>query len=170
MSLRKLKLPFGEEKFISIISASEAGIATTAAIISGLIIGTDDRSLVLFSSAVSIFIQAFNSSLISVFKIHAEDEIQRNKFKDNLFIPFADGGLQFLTHLASSLLVLSPVIYISNLTHALAYSIVISLSLLLWIGLYIGKVVHHAPLSNGLQSLGLGALMIIGGIFAGIII
>ncbi len=149
------------------IAGSEAGIATTAAIIAGLTIGTDDRQVVVLSALIAIVVQAFNSALTTVVTSHTIDEIENNRDMNSLFKPITQAGIQFLTHLVMGLIVLSPIIYITDLATALLCSVAVSLVMLLWIGLFVGQILRHNPLRNSIQSFVLGVLIIIGGFVAG---
>lgn len=164
------KLPIDKELFLSIISGSQAGIATTAAIIIGLTIGTDDRQIVIISALVSIFVQAFNSSLTTIIAIHTSDEIDHNRDMNSLLRPLTKAGMQFLTHMVAGFIVLLPMIYVTTLEIALLATIAVAIVLLLWIGLFVGRVVRHSPLRDGVQSLVLGMMIMIGGFIAGFII
>lgn len=164
------KLPIDKDLFISLISGSEAGIATTAAIIAGIVIGTDDRGLVVTSAIIAVIVQAFNSAVNLVYTAHTVDEIENNHDKDSLITPLIQAGLQFITHLGTGLLVLVPIIYVIDLGHALLMSMLISLVLLTWIGFLVGRTVRHTPLRNAVHSMILGALIIAAGFGAGFLI
>lgn len=168
--LRVGKLPLSKDLFLSIISGSEAGIATTAAIIAGLMIGTDDRGLVVLSTMIAVLVQAFNSAITSVVTAHTEDEIEHNREMNSLLAPLTQAGLQFLTQITTGMVVLLPVVYVADTRTALLSSIGISLVLLFWIGLIVGRLVRHTPLRNSIRSFVLGILVICGGILAGYMI
>jgi len=170
MLRRSHKLPIDKELFLSIITGSEAGIATTAAIVVGLTIGTHDRDVVITSALLAAIIQAFNSALTTIVAAHTIDEIERNPDMNSLTQPLSQAGLQFLTHISAGMLVIMPLVYVSKLAVAMLASIGVSMVLLIWIGLFVGRVVRHAPLRNSIQSLVLGMLIIIGGFLAGFII
>ena len=169
---RKLgpRIRIDKDLFLSIIAGSEAGIATTAAIIAGLTIGTSDRNLVITSALIAIIVQAFNSAMTSIVTEHTLDEIEHNRDMDSLIRPITHGGLQFLTHISAGLLVLLPIIYVTPLEKGLLASVGISLLLMLWFGLVVGWLVRHTPLRNSLRSFMLGMLIIIGGFLAGFLI
>ncbi len=170
MSRRSLKLPISKELFVSIISGSEAGIATTAAIIVGLTVGTDNRDIVILSAMISIVVQAFNSALTTIVTSHTLDEIEHNRDMDSLLKPLSQASLQFLTHMTMGLVVLLPMLYVERLEMAMLSVIGIALVLLLWIGLFVGQIVRHTPFRNSVQSFVLGMLIIIGGFLAGFVI
>lgn len=166
---KKAKLPISQDLFTSLISGSEAGIATTAAIIAGILISTDDRALVTTSAIVAILVQAFNSSINLIYTAHTVDEIENNHDKDSLLAPMIQAGLQFLTHMFNGILVLLPIIYVIDLGTALIISMTISLVLLTLTGYIVGKTVNHTPILNSVHSLTLGALIIAGGYAAGLL-
>lgn len=170
MIRRPAKLPIDKELFLSMISGSEAGIATTAAIIVGLTIGTADRDIVIVSGSVSVLVQAFNSAITTIVTSHTLDEIEHNRDMDSLIRPLTQGGIQFLTHITAGLVVLIPMLYVRPLEKAMIATIAISLVLMLWVGLFVGRIVRHTPLRNSIQSLVLGMLIIIGGFLAGFLI
>ncbi len=164
------KLPIDKELLISLVSGSEAGIATTAAILVGLVISTDNRSLVLLSSLIAVLVQAFNSAITSILANHTKDEIEHKKTMDSLIAPITRSGLQFLTHVSTGMIIMLPIVYITNIHYAMLVSVVIALSLLLVTGFLIGKTVKHTPIRNSVQSFVLGAIIICIGFVAGYII
>ena len=170
MLRKSMKLPIDKELFLSIISGSEAGIATTAAIIVGLTVGELERDVILISATVSVLIQAFNSAITTIVTSHTLDEIERNRDMDSLFRPFTQAGLQFLTHISAGIVVLLPMVYVARVEMAMLMSVAISLLLMFWIGFFVGRIVRHEPLRNSVQSFVLGMLIIIGGFIAGYII
>ena len=170
MLRRETKLPISKDFLISIVAGSEAGIATTAAIIVGLSIGTDDRQVVTVSALIAIVIQAFNSAVSTVLTAHTLDEIEHNRDMNSLIKPLTQGGVQFLMHMLMGLLVLLPMVYVTELEIAMVSSVGVALVLLIWIGLFIGFLVRHTPLRNSIQSFVLGMLIIIGGFLAGYVI
>ena len=167
---RSIRLPIDKDLFISLISGSAAGIATTAAIVVGVIVGTDDRQIVVISSIVAIFVQAFNSSVNTIYTAHTIDEIENNHDKDSLLTPTLQAGLQFVTHMIAGMLVLLPVVYIVDLSVALIVSIAISLAMLAFIGFFVGRTLKHTPFINSIHSLLLGALVIVAGFAVGLLL
>ena len=170
MFRRPAKLPISKELFLSLISGSEAGIATTAAIIVGLAIGTDDRQIVVVSAIVALTIQAFNSAITTIITAHTLDEIEHNRDMDSLLRPTTEAGLQFLTHMVTGLVVLLPIVYITQFEAALLATIGVALSMLLVVGLIVGRIARHRPIRNSIHAFTLGMLIIIGGFLAGYII
>lgn len=167
---KPIKLPIDSHLFVSLISGSEAGIATTTAIVAGLVGATDDRQVVLFSAYVALVVQAFNSAMIAITSTHTAHEIENNQAKESFVPAISLAGMQFLTHVAASTLTLLPIIFITDLQLALLISIIVSLSLLFLIGLMVGLAVKHTPIRNGVSTMVLGALVISVGLLAGLIL
>ena len=164
------KLPIDKNIFISIISGTEAGIATTAAIVAGLLIGTNDRNIVIVSAIIATFVQAFNSAITSTLALKIMDEIEDSKKEASLLRPLAKTAMQFITHIMAGIVVILPVIYVDSLGYSLIYSVAIAMVLLVWIGLAVGFIVHKSPLKYGLESLLTGSLIITGGFIAGLLV
>ena len=168
MFRRRIKLPIDANLFTTLLSGTQSGIATTAAIVAGLATGTDDRQLVLVSAFVAFVVQGFNAAMNHITIAHVDDEIEDSPEKYRLTGPVGEAALQFLMHLITSIAVLTPIVFVTNLQRALITSILIALVLLFFIGLYVGYVVKHAPIRNGVENAILGALVIIAGLSAGI--
>ncbi len=167
MFTKKSRLPIEKNLFLSLISGSEAGIATTTAIIAGLVTGTNDRSVVIASAFVTLVVQAFNSGVGHVTTSHTDDEIDHNPDMDKIATPASEAFMQFLVHIAASFLVLIPIVFMEDLNNALVASILVCLGMLFTIGFTVGVTVRHTPLRNGTITAVLGALVVIIGFGAG---
>ncbi len=60
---KKAKLPFERNLFLSTFSGLEAGVATTTAIILGLLISGESIDVVTVAAYVALSVQAFNSAV-----------------------------------------------------------------------------------------------------------
>ena len=167
---RKFELPISKKKYLSMVSGSEAGIATTSAIIAGLVTSTDNRSIVVISAFVALLVQGFNSALNYVETAYAATEIDGRVQKPSIIKPLIEAGIQFITHVAASLIVLIPIIWVRDLHYALIYSIIVALIMLFLIGFGIGKTVRSNHIKHAVQSMLLGALVISGGLIAGLVV
>lgn len=164
------KLPIERNLFLSLISGSEAGIATTTAIIAGLATGTDNRNLVLLSAFVTLIVQAFNSAAGHITTSHVDDEIEQNQDMDRFTAPITESFLQFLIHIASSLMVLVPIVFVDELVHAVLISVSMCIFMLFNIGFFIGRTVRHTPWKDGFTTALLGGLVVLIGASAGLIL
>lgn len=167
---REKRVPVNKDFFLTLIAGSEAGIATTAAIIAGLVTGTDNRQLVTISAMVALLVQAFNSSMTLITTVHAQNEIENTREKESLGAPAARAGLQFLTHIGNSLIVLLPIIFVTDLKHALLWSIGLAIGLMFLIGYMVGRTVQGSPFRDAVWSSLIGMLVISGGFLTGLVL
>src|SRR5680860_1609023 len=171
MIFRKIaKLPFDRDYFMALLSGSEGGLATTSAIVAGLLVTNSERDIVIIMAAISFVVQAFNNAINSFSSEHTSDEIDYEDVINGYRKPIMNATLQFIAHLIMVILALLPIIYIDNTASALLVSIGITLTLLFLLGLYKGRVVGTYALTDGLEQLGLGAMVISVGILAGYIL
>ena len=60
---REVKLPIERELFNALLNGSEGGLATTTAIISGLLVSTSNRELVVTTAFIAFMVQGFNGAI-----------------------------------------------------------------------------------------------------------
>ncbi len=171
MIFRKItKLPFDREYFMALLSGSEGGLATTSAIAAGLLISTSDRNVVIVTASISFIVQAFNSAINRFSAEHTSDEIDHEDVLNGYRKPIINATMQFIAHIVMGLLVLLPIIYVDNTASAMLISIGVTLALMFLLGLYKGYVVGTRAIDDGLEQLGLGAIVISVGILAGYVL
>ncbi len=171
MIFRKFtRLPFDREYFMSLFSGFEGGLATTSAIAAGLLITTSDVAIVLTTASISFIVQAFNGAIGKFSSEHTNDEIDHQDILHGYKKPVINAALQFSAHIVMGIVVLLPVIYMDNSTAAMLTSIGITLTLLFLLGGYKGYVVGKDFLPDAMQQIGLGALVIVAGIAAGLLL
>lgn len=164
---RKPKLPFDREYFMALLGGLEGGMATTTAIVTGLVITTDQRDLVVATAVISFMVQGFNSAVGRFSSEHTDDEIDHIESWKGYRKPVYNALLQFTSHILVSLLVILPIVFVGNLFDAVMWTIGITLVTLFSIGLYKGYVLKLHPFRDGAEQLILGALVIAVGIVAG---
>ena len=145
-------------------------MATTTAIIAGTLTTSDNRRIVIISSLVALLVQAFNSAMTHITTSYTDKEIDSPLPDDSIKVPLAEAGLQFGMHVIASLLVLMPIVFMTDLREALIVSVASALILLLLLGFTLGMLVKHQPVRNGVQTMTLGAMVIAAGFIAGLII
>lgn len=171
MIFRKIaRLPFDREYFMALLSGSEGGLATTSAIAAGLLVSSSDRNIVIVTAAISFVVQAFNSAINRFSTEHTDDEINHEDVLKGYRKPIMNAYLQFIAHVVMGVFVLLPIIYVDDAASAMLISIGVTLTLMFLLGLYKGYVVGTHALSDGLEQLGLGAIVISVGILAGYIL
>ena len=167
---QKTKLPFDREYFLALLGGLEGGLATTTAIVVGLGITTERRELVVTTAVISFMVQAFNSSVSRFSAAHTDDEIDHIESWKGYRKPVYNALLQFTSHVLVSLLVILPMVFISDLLVAVSWTIGITLMLLFGIGVYKGVILKLHPLRDGVELFILGAMVVCVGLVAGVIL
>jgi len=167
---QKTKLPFDREYFLALLGGLEGGLATTTAIVVGLIITTEQREIVVTTAVISFMVQAFNSSVGRFSAAHTDDEIDRIETWKGYRKPVYNALLQFTSHILVSLLVILPIVFVSDIFTAVGMIIAITLVLLLIIGFYKGFLLKLHPLRDAAELFVLGSLVISVGMLAGLIL
>lgn len=166
----KVRLPFDREYFMAFLSGSEGGVATTGAIICGLLISETDTKLVVTGALIAFIVQAFNSAAVQFLSERTNDEIDQEDTKRGYAKPLMDSSLQFISHTIMSVLVILPVTQILNIQRALLATIGTTLTILFFIGAYRAYVVKKSILRDAFETSLLGAAIINAGIIAGLIL
>lgn len=155
---------------MALLSGSEGGLATTSAIAAGLLVSNSDRNIVIITAAISFVVQAFNSAINRFSTEHTDDEIDHEDVLKGYRKPIMNASLQFIAHVVMGVFVLLPIIYVDDAATAMLISIGVTLAMMFLLGLYKGYIVGAHALSDGLEQLGLGAIVISVGILAGYIL
>lgn len=169
---RRVRLPANLDRqyFTAMLSGSEGGLSTTTAIISGLMISTDQPDLVVLSAVISFLVQAFNSAIGRFSAEHTDQELDSRRKWLDYGQPARDAFLQFATHLIMSTLVLLPIALVADATRAVVYSIAITLLFLFIIGWYKGRLAKTSSWRDAFELVVLGSLVISVGITAGLVL
>lgn len=167
---QKTKLPFDRDYFLALLGGLEGGLATTTAIVVGLSITTEQRELIVTTAVISFMVQAFNSSVGRFSAEHTDDEIDHIESWRCYRKPAYNALLQFTSHIAVSLFVILPIVFMSDLFAAVVWTIIITLGLLFFIGLYKGVLLESHPARDGFELFLLGALVVSVGMIAGFIL
>lgn len=168
MRFRKVaKLPFDREYFMALFSGFEGGLATTSAIAAGLLITTENVTIVITTASISFIVQAFNGAIGKFSADRTTDEIDNEDMLLGYKKPTINAILQFVAHTVMGVIVLLPIIYLDDTTLAMLTSISITLVLLFLLGGYKGYVVGKEPLPEASEQVALGALIICVGVIAG---
>lgn len=167
---RSIKLPFNRDHFVAWFTGSEAGLATTTAIIAGLMVTHTSINTVVTAAIISFLVQAFNSAIIHYSNERMGDEIDREDIKNGYFHPAVLGVWFWLWHTLMSVMVLLPILFVPDQFKATVYSIVITLVLMFAVGAVKGKIVKRDAVQDGLEMVIVGGLVICAGLVAGIIL
>jgi VIT1/CCC1 family predicted Fe2+/Mn2+ transporter len=155
---------------MALFSGFEGGLATTAAIAAGLLVTTAELTIVITTATISFIVQAFNGAIGKFSSERTTDELDHEDVLHGYKKPVINASLQFSAHVVMGIIVLLPIIYITDQTNAMIVSIAVTLLLLFILGGYKGFVVGKRALPEALQQVGLGAMIIIAGVLAGILL
>ncbi len=164
---RPLSVPFGKEVFTALLGGSEGGLATTAAIITGLFVSTNDRELVLITAVITFMVQAFNGAVSRFSGERINDEIEQIEKLSGYRPLIIDAVVQLASHIASAAVVAAPIVFIVDVQLALVTSVTLTLILLFLMGFVKGRVVKNDAIHDGLEMVILGALIISVGVISG---
>lgn len=170
VKVRSIRLPIDIDAFLSVFSGTEAGLATTAAIITGLITSTDNRQLVITTALITILVQAFNAAIGHMSVERTSAAIERNHSKLNYAKPISDSASQFIAHLISSFIILTPTVVVKDMQNVLFWTIGVTLGLLFLLGLIKGYLVKQFLIREAFELVVLGSLIISIGIISGIVL
>lgn len=164
---KHVRLPLEKHNFSSLTSGLEAGLATSAAIIIGLIESGTDPDVILRIGILIISVQAFNSAMGRYSGIMTEEEIETERPKRHNAIE--SGLIQFLAHIASSLLLFFALLLTGDVTGAIMIAIS-ALILLFSLGIWKGMVLEGSKLSYALELVANGAIIISFGLIVGLFV
>lgn len=167
----KPKLPLERTYFLSLFSGVEGGLATTAAIVAGLIVSGDtsiDQIVVI--AIISFAVQAFNGAVGRFSSEHTSDEIDNVDHITGYRKPLISAALQFVAHVAFSAITLIPYFYIDNLYIALAVMVVTNFLLMFLLGVVKAAIVHNSLKKDGVEMVYMSFLVLLVGSLSGLIV
>ena len=168
--LRRLKIPFGSQNFLSVLEGIEGGFAISAGIVAGLSFAAVDRRLLLITAGISILVNGFNASAIKYSSEHYADELDGHEKRDVVRSYLVPAIIEFMMYLAVCLLTLIPLFIMPSIFHAVAWCVAITLTVLFAAGAYRGEVLQTRPLRDGLELMLLGGLIVAVGATAGFVL
>jgi len=167
---KKNELPVEREYFLSMFSGVEGGLATTAAIVSGLVVsGNNEIRTVILIALISFSVQAFNGAIGRFSAEHTNDQIDKIDELEGYKKPIIDAVIQFITHVGFSALILVPFAYINNIYYGLFAMFGLTLALMFLLGVIKALVLHNKVKKNGLEMFYMAIAVIIIGSLAGLV-
>lgn len=168
---KKNKLPLEREYFLSLFSGVESGLATTSAIVAGLVAsGTRETSDLVTIAVISFAVQAFNGAVGRFSAEHTNDEIDDIEDVEGYRKPVIDAILQFAAHVSFSLIILLPFAYIESVFAATGVMVFVTFSLMFSAGAIKGFIVHNKVKRDGTEMVYMAILVIIVGTLAGLVV
>ena len=130
------RIPFGAERFLSIFEGIEGGFAIGAGVIAGMSFVSLDRNVLLATAIVSVIVNGYNSASVKYSSEHYIDELDGHEKKHPFHHYFGPALWQFVSYMVISVVSLIPLFVMGNIPHAIFYSCLITLVILLMAGYY----------------------------------
>lgn len=157
---RNLKLPFGAQRLLALLEGIEGGFAIGAGLLAGMSLATSSRQLLFLTAAVTMIVNGANSAAIKYAAEHYTDELDGRE-KNPIRYYLWPAIYEFVAYLVVTAIVLSPLLFMQNVTQAAALSCFATVVVLFAAGYWRGYLMRrHHKLRDGLE-LSLLALLII---------
>lgn len=165
---RRIRLPFGAGRFLSVLEGIEGGFAISAGVVAGLSFANiTDRRILLTTAAISILVNGFNASAVKYSSEHYEDELDGREKHNPWQAYFVPAAIEFVIYFVGCLLTLLPLLLFDGIYVAVAWCSGLTLAVLLAAGMWRGYLLRAKPLRDGLELALLGLLIIVIGAAAG---
>ena len=167
---RPRRIPFGNDRFLAIFEGVEGGFAIGAGIIAGLSLTEVNRTTLIAIAFISIIINGFNSAAVKYSSEHYMDEVDGVENENPFRSYFLPAFVEFIAYFAISFLSLIPLLVMGSMPHAILYSCLITLGILLIAGMWRAHLVNMPKFRDGLEVAGLGLAIILAGFLSGWVI
>lgn len=154
---------------MSLLSGLESGIATTTAVVVGLIISDRPVNIVITAAIVTVAVQAFNSAASRYTGMRASEEIDDLTATER-FSPMINATAQFMSHASASIVPILPLYFLGSDTIIVFSSLLLAYSMLVIIGGFQGMFLNIQAKQNMIEILVTGTLVIAVGTIAGLVL
>lgn len=165
---QRVKLPYDQEYFKSIISGGSAGISTTTAIIIGLTVSKSTLVEIVSSAVIIIFIQAFNAAASRFADLRTAQEIDGETVLKTKY-PLTISAVQFAAHTAAGLLALTPLI-IYGTSSGVLVTVVVNVFALALLAVYKVRILKVNAIADITEFVLTGLLVMLVGLVAGLLL
>jgi vacuolar iron transporter family protein len=165
----RTKLPVDKELFLSMLGGLESGVATTTAIILGLLISGGSNEFIITAAYITLSVQAFNSASARYVALRTSLEIEDQTSKERRF-PLVNASIQFAFHVVASSLPILPLFILDDKLHIAIASISLSLLTLTLTGILQGRFLFVQAKQNMQEILVIGLLVMTVGTIAGLLL
>lgn len=163
---KKIKLPFGAQRFLAVLEGVEGGFAIGAGMIVGLSFATDSRQLLVMTAIISLLVNGFNSSAVKYISEHYADELDGVEKRSPFQHYFMPAAYEFVAYLIISCLTLMPLLFFDTIQHAAMWCSATTLITLFCAGYWRGFLMNRRhKVRDGFELMILGLFIVfIGGI------
>lgn len=166
---KKAKLPFERNLFLSTFSGLEAGVATTTAIILGLLISGESIDVVTVAAYVALSVQAFNSAVNRYVSLRTSQEID-NQNDSAIKRPLINAITQFTSHIVASSMPILPLFFLQDRLSIALAAVTMSVATLSLAGLIQGIFLKVQAKQNLKEIVLTGMMVVVVGSFAGFVL
>ncbi len=158
----KHRIPLGTERFLSVFEGIEGGFAIGAGVIAGMSFVSLDRNVLLATALVSVIVNGYNSASVKYSSEHYIDELDGREKKHPFKHYLSPALWQFISYMVISVVSLIPLFVMGNIPHAVLYSCLITIAILLVAGYYRAYLLNMPRWRDALEiaTLGLGIIII----------
>jgi VIT1/CCC1 family predicted Fe2+/Mn2+ transporter len=161
------RIPFGTERFLSIFEGIEGGFAIGAGVIAGMSFVSLDRNVLLATAIVSVIVNGYNSASVKYSSEHYIDELDGHEKKHPFRHYFSPALWQFISYMVISVVSLILLFVMGNIPHAIFYSCLITLAILLIAGYYRAYLLNMPRWRDAFEIAILGSGIILVGFASG---
>ncbi|MEO5691334.1 MAG: hypothetical protein ABIQ64_04060 [Candidatus Saccharimonadales bacterium] len=168
--MKKLHYPIHhhtQKRLLGFIDGLEGGFAIFAGIVVGLSFATTNRTVLIATALIGILVNAMNAATIRYSTEHYYDELDGHEKRSKLHAYFVPSLFEFGLYIIVSLIAIIPLIVIPSLVAAIATMIFICLSILFVAGAIRGATLGRHTVSDGIELMVGGSIMIVSGALAG---
>lgn len=160
-------IPLGTDNFLSVLEGIEGGFAIFVGIVAGLYFQNISSDLLVVTGVIGLIVNAFNSSAVRYASQHYLDELDGHEKHSKFHAYFVPAFVEFITYALVSLIAVLPLLLIKDTLTAIAFTSIITLSILFFAGWYRGRLFGRHAKRDGLELAGLGLAIILVGASAG---
>lgn len=142
----------------------EDSLVSTVGLLAGIAVADVSRSNIIVTGLVLIFVEAFSMGVGSLLSEQSVEEYQDHKAA-SLAKPAVASVVMFVSYVLAGLIPLAPYFY--KTTHAVGFSIGLTLFSLLLLGVFNAKMFKVSAWRDGLFTLIMGGIAIVVGIAVG---
>lgn len=165
------RLPFGAQKFLSLLEGIEGGFAISTGIVAGLSFADiTSRRVLLITAGISILVNGFNAAAVKYASEHYEDELDGHEKRHAFRAYFGPAALEFSAYFIISCLTLLPLLIFSLHIEAVIWCTTLTLIVLYLAGLWKGYLLRKHPVRDGIELASLGMMIIVVGALSGFIL
>ncbi len=171
-SRHKVRLPFGAQRFLSVLEGVEGGFAISTGVVAGLSFASiTDRRLLLTTAAISIMVNGFNAAAMKYTAEHYEDELDGKEKHHKAEAYLLPAAIEFTAYFIICGITLLPLMFFPYHVEAVIWCVTLTTLVLFAAGAWKGYLLSmRKPLHDGIELALLGLFIVGVGAMAGFLI